>query len=57
MTTCDRPIQLLRTLDSLLLQTYPAFELIVVDNRPGTALTRDAVSQRLLSLAQVAVAA
>jgi O-antigen biosynthesis protein len=46
VTTCDRPVQLLRTLDSLLLQTYPAFELIVVDNRPSTALTRDAVRQR-----------
>jgi len=46
VTTCDRPSQLLGTLDSLLAQTYPSFELIVVDNRPRVTLTRDAVRRR-----------
>ncbi len=46
VTTCDRPDQLLRTLDSLLLQTYPALELIVVDNRPGAGPTHDVVRRR-----------
>jgi glycosyltransferase involved in cell wall biosynthesis len=46
VTTCDRPSQLLRALDSLLAQAYPAFELIVVDNRPSGGLTRDAVAHR-----------
>jgi GT2 family glycosyltransferase len=46
VTTCDRPFQLLRTLEDLLVQTYPSFELIVVDNRPGAGFTRDAVTRR-----------
>jgi GT2 family glycosyltransferase len=46
VTTCDRPFQLLRTLDSLIGQTYPSFEVIVVDNRPSAAFTHDAVRQR-----------
>jgi GT2 family glycosyltransferase len=46
VTTCDRPFQVLRSLDSLLGQTYPSFELIVVDNRPSATFTRDAVRQR-----------
>ena len=46
VTTCDRPGQLLRTLDSLLRQRYPAFEVIVVDNRPRGGPTRQAVGQQ-----------
>ena len=46
VTTCDRPSELLRALDSLLAQSYPTFEVIVVDNRPATGLTRDVVAQR-----------
>jgi GT2 family glycosyltransferase len=46
VTTCDRPFQLRQTLDSLLAQSYPAFEVIVVDNRPGSATTRQAVEER-----------
>jgi O-antigen biosynthesis protein len=46
VTTCDRPAELSRTLDSLLAQTHPNFELIVVDNRPRTGLARDAVARR-----------
>jgi GT2 family glycosyltransferase len=46
VTTCDRPFQLLRTLEDLLVQTYPSFELIVVDNRPGAGFTREAVTGR-----------
>jgi O-antigen biosynthesis protein len=46
VTTCDRPTELLRTLDSLLAQTHPSFELIVVDNRPSAGLVRDALAQR-----------
>jgi GT2 family glycosyltransferase len=46
VTTCERPSQLLWALDSLLAQSYPTFELIVVDNRPNARLTRDAVAQR-----------
>jgi GT2 family glycosyltransferase len=46
VATCDRPFQLLRTLEGLLAQTYPRFELIVVDNRPGATVTGDAVARR-----------
>ena len=46
VTTCDRPFQLRQTLDSLLAQSYPAFEVIVVDNRPSSTITRDAVAER-----------
>jgi O-antigen biosynthesis protein len=46
VATCDRPFQLLRTLEDLLVQTYPSFELIIVDNRPGVGFTREAVSGR-----------
>jgi O-antigen biosynthesis protein len=46
VTTCDRPFQLRQTLDSLLAQSYPAFELIVVDNRPSSTSTRNAVAER-----------
>jgi O-antigen biosynthesis protein len=46
VATCDRPFQLLRTLDDLLVQTYPTFELIVVDNRPGAGFTHEAVTGR-----------
>jgi GT2 family glycosyltransferase len=46
VTTCDRPFQLRWTLDSLLAQTYPTFELIVVDNRPGSAVTGQVVRER-----------
>jgi GT2 family glycosyltransferase len=46
VTTCNRPFQLRRTLDSLLAQTYPTFELIVVDNRPDAAVTGPAVRER-----------
>ena len=46
VTTCDRPFQLLRTLDSLLAQSYPTFEVIVVDNRPRAGFTREAVLRR-----------
>jgi O-antigen biosynthesis protein len=46
VTTCDRPFQLLRTLEDLLVQTYLSFELIVVDNRPGAGFTREAVTGR-----------
>jgi GT2 family glycosyltransferase len=46
VTTCDRPFQLRQTLDSLLAQSYPDFELIVVDNRPSSAITRNAVAEK-----------
>ena len=46
VTACDRPFQLLRTLEDLLVQTYPSLELIVVDNRPGAGFTREAVNGR-----------
>jgi O-antigen biosynthesis protein len=46
VATRDRPFQLLRTLEDLLVQTYPRFELIVVDNRPGAGVTREAVTGR-----------
>jgi GT2 family glycosyltransferase len=46
VATRDRPFQLLRTLEDLLVQTYPSFELIVVDNRPGAGFTREAVTGR-----------
>lgn len=46
VTTCDRPSQLQRTLDSVLTQTYPLFELIVVDNRPSGTHILDAVRRR-----------
>ena len=46
VTTSDRPFQLLRTLEDLLVQTYPRFELIVVDNRPGAGFTREVVTGR-----------
>jgi GT2 family glycosyltransferase len=46
VATRDRPFQLLRTLEDLLVQTYPRFELIVVDNRPGAGFTREAVTGR-----------
>lgn len=44
--TCNRPDDLRRCLHSLLAQRYPSrVEILVVDNRPGTAVTRDIVRE------------
>jgi GT2 family glycosyltransferase len=49
LATYDRPERLLRTLKTLAAQTYPAFEVLVVDNcpdRPGAATAVETINDR-----------
>lgn len=49
LATYDRPERLLRTLRTLAAQTYPAFEVLVVDNcpdRPGAAMAVETINDR-----------
>ncbi|MET7451190.1 glycosyltransferase [Streptomyces sp. NPDC005574] len=46
VATRERAGQLARALDSLLAQDHPAFEILVVDNAPVTAETRDLVERK-----------
>ncbi|WP_033210704.1 glycosyltransferase [Streptomyces bikiniensis] len=46
VATRERPEQLARALDSLLAQDHPDFEVVVVDNAPRTADTRDLVARK-----------
>ncbi|MEV0094715.1 glycosyltransferase [Streptomyces sp. NPDC050738] len=41
----ERPGQLARALDSLLVQDHPDYEIVVVDNAPSTTATRDMVEE------------
>jgi glycosyltransferase involved in cell wall biosynthesis len=53
LATYDRPERLLRTLKTLAAQTYPAFEVLVVDNcpdRPGAATAVESVNDRRFRL-------
>jgi len=43
--THERPDLLTKCLKSLLKQNYPAFEVVVVDNAPGTSTTADLIKQ------------
>jgi hypothetical protein len=47
ISTRDRPDHLRRCLSSLLVQHYPNYEIIVVDNAPSTSATADLVAQVL----------
>ncbi|MFI6639204.1 glycosyltransferase [Streptomyces sp. NPDC050504] len=44
LATRDHPAPLARALDSLLRQSHPSYELLVVDNNPSTDETRDLVA-------------
>ncbi|WP_414719762.1 glycosyltransferase [Streptomyces sp.] len=44
VATRERPARLARALDSLLAQDHPDFEIVVVDNAPATAATRELVT-------------
>ncbi|WP_406058869.1 glycosyltransferase [Streptomyces sp. NBC_01077] len=46
VATRERPEQLVRALDSLLVQDHPDFELIVVDNAPRTSGTHELVTRK-----------
>jgi GT2 family glycosyltransferase len=49
LATYDRPQRLVRTLQTLAAQTYPAFEVLVVDNcpdRPGAATAVERINDR-----------
>jgi O-antigen biosynthesis protein len=46
VTTCCDPAALERCLQSVLACDHPAFEVIVVENRPGSASTRSMLKQR-----------
>ncbi|MFF1509094.1 glycosyltransferase [Streptomyces sp. NPDC058326] len=46
VATRERPEQLARALDSLLVQDHPDFEIVVVDNAPRTTGTRDLVTRK-----------
>jgi GT2 family glycosyltransferase len=46
IVTHDRPVSLLRTLKSILALEYTNYEIIVVDNAPGTPGTRDMLESR-----------
>ena len=52
--TRDRPILLQRALDSLLRQTLPPAEILVVDNAPGNGAVRALVASRFPSVRYVA---
>lgn len=43
VSTRDRPDHLARCLKSLMSLRYPGYEIIVVDNAPGSTVTRDAI--------------
>ncbi|GGW67053.1 hypothetical protein GCM10010381_60040 [Streptomyces xantholiticus] len=53
--TRDGADRLARTLDSLLAQDHPDFEVVVVDNAPVTAATRDLVEHKYSGLETVPV--
>ncbi|QOF70863.1 polysaccharide deacetylase family protein [Aminobacter sp. SR38] len=46
IATRDRAESLARCLDSLLLQTYQPFEIVVVDNAPSSSQTADLIARR-----------
>ena len=46
VATRDRPEMLSRCLDTLLAQTYPPFEIQVVDSAPATTATQELIAQR-----------
>jgi GT2 family glycosyltransferase len=53
LATYDRPQRLLRTLQTLAAQTYPAFEVLIVDNcpdRPGAATAVERINDRRFRL-------
>jgi GT2 family glycosyltransferase len=53
LATYDRPQRLLRTLQTLAAQTYPVFEVLVVDNcpdRPGAATAIERINDRRFRL-------
>lgn len=53
LATYDRPQRLLRTLQTLAAQTYPAFEVLIVDNcpdRPGAASAVERINDRRFRL-------
>lgn len=46
VATRDRPAMLAKCLDTLLAQSYPRFEIQVVDSAPATSATRELIAQR-----------
>lgn len=46
IATRNRTDALSRCLDSLLVQNYPGYEIVVVDNAPSTSTTRDLIARR-----------
>ncbi len=53
VATRDRPASLESSLDSLLRQAYPRFDIVVVDNAPSSSATRDLVLGKYASSGRV----
>jgi O-antigen biosynthesis protein len=53
IATRDRPASLAVTLDSILVQDYPNFDIVVVDNAPRSTETADLIARRYASTGRV----
>ncbi len=53
IATHDRPTTLARCLDALLLQDYPDYEILVVDNAPSSNATANMITEKYLGTGKV----